>query len=208
MKPIVLLIHGFNVFNPEKSIGKLRTFFETRGCPTIIVNYGHTGLMETRFKNPKIAKKIAVITRAIKKSDPNRRIVLVGHSNGGAIIHIATNAYGAIADEVVYINPALEKHLSPGDNVKKCQVWYSPSDKPVKWARRLSKIIPKRWFNARPWGEMGAVGYVGDDLRITNFNKEDDFLLSSKTHSDVFDWELMPYFGDLIVEKTLSLFNH
>ena len=204
MKPIVLLIHGFNVFNPEKSVGKLRTFFEVRGCPTVMINYGHTGLIETRFKNPKIAKKIATITAAIKKADPFRPIILVGHSNGCAIIHIATNDFRAIADNVVYINPALEKHLSPGKYVKKCHVWHSPSDKPVKWARRLSKIIPKRWFNARPWGEMGAVGYVGQDERMLNYNKEYSFLLSSKTHSDVFDWELMPYFGELIVEETLS----
>lgn len=204
MKPIVLLIHGFNVFNPEKSVGKLRTFFEVRGCPTVMINYGHTGLIETRFKNPKIAKKIAAITAAIKKANPDRPIILVGHSNGCAIIHIATNDFGAIADNVVYINPALEKHLSPGNHVKKCHVWHSPSDKPVKWARRLSKIIPKKWFNARPWGEMGAVGYVGQDERMLNYNKEYSFLLSSKTHSDVFDWELMPYFGELIVEETLS----
>ena len=204
MQPIVLLIHGYNVFNPEKTVGKLRTFFETRGCPTIMIDYGHTGLIETRFKNPKIAKKIAGIINAIKQSEPNRRIILVGHSNGCAIIHIATNDFKAAADEVVYINPALEKHLSPGNNVKHCSVWHSPSDKPVKWARRLSKIIPKKWFNARPWGEMGAVGYMGQDERVTNFNKEDDFLLSSNAHSDVFDWELMPFFGDLIVEITLT----
>ena len=172
--PLVLLVHGYNVFNPETSVGKLRTFFEVRGCPTVIIDYGHTGLRETRRKNPKVAGELAAIVAASKLAEP-----------------------------AVYINPALEKHLAPGPNVARCHVWHSPSDSPVKWGRRLSKIIPRKWFNARPWGEMGAVGYAGEDPRVTNFNKEKGYVLSSKEHSDVFKWELMPYFGGLIVSAAL-----
>ncbi|MCK4871082.1 MAG: alpha/beta hydrolase [Gammaproteobacteria bacterium] len=203
-KPLVLLVHGFNVYNPEKSVGKLRTFFEVRGCPTVIINYGHTGLIETRRKNPKIAKKIAAVVSAAKKVHPNREVIVVGHSNGCAIMHLATTKYAAAIDTSVYINPALEKHLAPGAAVKRCHVWHSPSDKPVKWGKRLSRIIPKRWFNARPWGEMGAVGYIGTDKRMFNFNKQADFLLVSREHSDMFKWSLLPYFGELIANEALD----
>jgi len=204
MKPLILLVHGFNVFNPEISIGKLRTFFEVQGCPTIMVDYGHTGLIETRLKNPKIATRLAEIARASKALHPGREIIAVGHSNGCAILHLATNKYEARIDTVVYINPALERHLVPGRSVGKCHVWHSPSDAPVKWGRRLSKIIPTRWFNARPWGAMGATGYEGDDPRMVNFNKQDDYLLSSKSHSDVFKWGLISYFGQIIADKALE----
>lgn len=202
--PLILLVHGYNVFDPEETVGQLRTFFETQGCPTIIVDYGHTGLIETRRKNPKIAKRLAYLVEASKTAQPNRPVIVVGHSNGCAIIHLATTAHNAAIDTVVYINPALGKRLAPGPQVSRCQVWHSPSDKPVKWAKRLSRIIPRRWFNARPWGEMGAVGYLGDDKRVQNFDKQNDFLLSSKEHSDVFHWRLLPYFGDLIAKTALN----
>jgi len=204
MKPLVLLVHGYNVTDPEQTVGQLRTFFEVQGCPTIIVDYGHTGLLATRRQNPKIAKRLAYLAKASKTANPERPIVVVGHSNGCAIIHIAATSHGAELDTVVYINPALEKHLAPGPRVKRCHVWHSPSDSPVKWAKRLSKVIPKRWFDARPWGEMGAVGYVGDDGRVQNFDKENNFLLSSKEHSDVFHWRLLPYFGELIAVRAVE----
>ena len=201
MKPIVLLVHGFNVFNPEESVGRLRTFFEAEGCRVIMVDYGHTGIIETRLKNPKIAKRIVDITSNIPADTP---VIVVGHSNGCAIIHMASQFPSARIDLIVYINPALASELSPGIRTGACHVWHSPSDKPVKWAKRLSRLIPTRWFNARPWGEMGATGYTGYDKSVTNFNKETDFQVSSKTHSDVFQWDLLPVFGHLIVENILN----
>ncbi len=204
MKPLVLLVHGFNVFNPEKSVGKLRTFFESQGCPTIMVDYGHTGLIETRLKNPKIAKRLAKLAKSAKAIDSDRRVIAVGHSNGCAILHLATNEHQAPIDKLVYINPALKKNLTPGIDVYQCDVWHSPSDKAVKWSRVLAKIIPRKWFNARPWGKMGAVGYVGDDRRMNNFDKENDYVLSSKAHSDVFKWSLIGYFGQIIADKALE----
>lgn len=195
-RPIVFLIHGFNVWNPEKSVGKMRTFFEAVGFHCIVVNYGHTGLMETKLKNPKIAKQIAAMTASL---DPKVPVYAVGHSNGCAILHMATNEYSARINKLIYINPALKVDSAPGIHVEDLHVWHSPSDKPVKWAKKLHKVPLLRHFNPKPWGAMGAYGYQGKDTRVLNFNKQRDFKISSNAHSDVFEWTKLPYFAPLMV---------
>lgn len=118
-------------------------------------------------------------------------IVAVGHSNGCAIIHRATTLYDASISRCIYINPALKKDLAPALQVDRFDVWHSPDDKPVKW----SKWLPKS--EARPWGEMGAVGYTGSDKRGFNHNKQDDFPVVSREHSDMFDVDKLAYFGPI-----------
>ena len=203
MKPLVLLVHGYNVHDPEETVGKLRTFFETRGCETIIVNYGHVGLLlrETKRKNPKVAKQVAATVNNSKLLDASREVIVVGHSNGCAIINMACRDFGAKIDKVVYVNPALKTDLSPGCE---CHVWHSPSDSPVKWARRMHKIPFIRQLTPTRWGRMGSTGYRGSDVLVTNYNKEHDYIVSSKEHSDVFNWHLIAYFGPLIVNAVLS----
>ena len=204
MKPLILLVHGINTTLSIETVGKLRTFFECRGCPVVAVNYSYTGVMAARSKNPKVAKDLAKIIRKTKAAEPGRPVIVIGHSNGCAIIHIASTNFRAEIDTAIYINPALKKDLAIGSRVNECHIWHSPSDSPVKWSKRLSKIIPSSWFDARPWGEMGATGYIGNDERMINFNKEDDFMISSCKHSDVFEWQMMPYFGCLIADIALD----
>jgi len=209
MKYIALLIHGINVHNPAYSVGKLQTFFEANGVPCIMVDYIHTGWLGARKKNPKLALKVATITRAIKKNN-GVKIVVVSHSNGCAIAHLATKQFGAHIDYLVYINPALKRTLAPGDIVERCDVYHSPSDLPVKASKllsRLTKFISKKWFDARPWGEMGAFGYKGDDPRMCNYDKENDSPVVSSGHSDLFDFDKVPFFGAVITKRIFHYFE-
>lgn len=156
-----------------------------------MVSYGHFGLLDSRFKNDKVAKRVA---KACANANRNGyKMIVVGHSNGCAIAHRAATRYDAQIEHAIYINPALEKSLVPGPQVRRVDVWHSPSDKPVRW----SKWLPAA--NARPWGEMGAVGYKGGDVRIRNFNKEDDYAAVSSGHSDMFLVEQLAYFGPVVV---------
>ena len=102
---------------------------------------------------------------------------------------------GAPFTQLVFINPALNtkgKKTRIGSTVQRVHVWHSPSDKAVRVAR---------WIPFHPWGRMGAVGYKGKDPRYVNFDKENDFDLSSSTHGDVFDNEKLEFFGPRIVGK-------
>jgi len=207
MKYIVLLVHGINVWRPGRTIGKLDSFFEANGIPCVIVYYTFTGILGSRWKNPKIAKRIAEITKNIKK-ESGTKIIAVGHSNGCAILHLATKDHAAHIDYLVYLNPALKRTFAPGVCVKHCDVYHSPHDLPVKMSKWFSKVVNKiseKWFNARPWGEMGAKGYKGTDKRMCNFNKEKDFLVHSETHSDMFRYDKIAFYGPKIVGRILRI---
>jgi len=192
---MVIFLHGYNVWDGGiQTVGKLRSFFVTYpNTVYVMMNYGHFTLIETRFKNDGVAKRLSKAVTHAKEG--GFRVIVVGHSNAGSIIHRASNKYPCPIDKAVLINPALRAKLAPGECIKSVDVWHSPSDKAVKFA----KWIPFR----RAWGEMGSVGYQGDDPRITNYNKEKDFPVSSDEHSDVFTAEKITYFGPLIAEIAL-----
>ena len=194
---IVILIHGFNVWDGGRAtVGRLAPFFNARGIPHFAVNYGHFGLLETRLKNIRVAKRVALACRAAA----NQKVIVVGHSNGCAIAHLAASEFGAKIDKAVYINPALKKDMPLPDSVPELDVWYSPSDRPVRLARWL---LPSRM---RPWGEMGATGYQGvEDSRITNFNKQENYRVQSSEHSDVFTLSKLPFFGSLIARAASDI---
>ena len=193
---IAILIHGFNVWDGGRAtVGRLAPFFNARGIPHFAVNYGHFGLLETRLKNIRVAKRVALACRAAAE----QKVIVVGHSNGCAIAHLAASEFDAKIDKAVYINPALEKTMRLPPTVAALDVWHSPSDRPV----RLSKwLLPSRM---RPWGEMGATGYQGvEDSRITNFNKQENYRVQSSEHSDVFTLSKLPYFGPVIADSAIS----
>ena len=196
MKVLTIFIHGFNISDKGiGTVGKLRSFFAPYG-PYVMLSYGWFGLLGTRYKNDKIAKRLNETVVNAKKGGYS--VIVVGHSNGCAIIHRASHLYDTPIDKVVYINPALIRYNTPKKGVLAVDVWYSPSDGPVKWAKWLPKS------DSRPWGEMGARGYKGNDIRVISFNKEDEFAVSSKEHSDIFEAEKLSYFGPLIAETAIK----
>ena len=194
VKPIVHLVHGFNVSDGGKgSVGKLKDFFLAEGYFTNMVDYGWIGLGGVSYKNPSVSKKLMMVV--------NDGDIGVGHSNGCAILHDAA-CRGAKFKTLVFINPALDVDLTVPLGVERIHVWHSPSDVPVRAWHKLEQTLPfiQKWLD-HPWGEMGAKGYMGDDPRYINFNKETDFERSSDGHSDMFDWDKICYFGREIVKK-------
>jgi pimeloyl-ACP methyl ester carboxylesterase len=192
MKPQVLLIHGFNVSDKGVgSVGELRGYLASEGFPYHILKYGLFRLWKTRTQNDNVAEQVAAFVKNAKAP-----VILIGHSNGCTISHLAVKYYGAEPLHCVFINPALAVDTKL-EGPCSYDVWHSPSDRPVKWARFLPD---SKW---RPWGAMGAYGANLTDYNekadIVNYNKETNFEHSSKEHSDVFKTPLLSYFGPLIV---------
>lgn len=192
---VALLVHGFASKGGKGSTDLLRPFFEAAGYEVAELDYNWTGLIGVRTCNKKLAKSWAGWCRIV--ASKVTEIVGVGHSNGCAILR-ASAWLGAPFTQLVFINPALNtkgKKTRIGPLVKRVHVWYSPSDKAVRIAR---------WLPKHPWGRMGAIGYKGDDPRYINYNKQDDFRVSSRSHRDVFDAEKLAFFGPRIVEKVTN----
>lgn len=189
----VWLVHGFNVTDGGAgSIGKLAPFFEAAGFEVKTFRYGWFALLmilpaTARLVNRRLARLLADIIRA---GD-----IIAGHSNGGCIAKIATDL-GAPAGQLVLINAALDADVTFAPQIGHIHIWHSPSDKPVAIAR----ILPRH-----PWGDMGAIGYRGPyDPRVTSYNKENGFPVSSREHSDVFKPHILSFFGPQIVRSVLN----
>ncbi len=192
-----MLVHGINARHGGRAtVGKLRPFLSQLGAPYIVLNYGRVHMLGARLNNRGIATRLAESLRTALAA--GQRPLVVGHSNGCAIIHLALAQLACREQvEATYINPALRKDAVMAPSLKRLVVWHSPSDKPVRW----SKWLPTS--NARPWGEMGATGYTGNDRRVVNCNKENMHPASS-SHSDVFSLELLPFYGPLIADDVVG----
>jgi pimeloyl-ACP methyl ester carboxylesterase len=187
-RPVVWLVHGFNVTDGGAgSVGKLAPYFEAAGFDVKRFRYGWKGLLGVRLSNHTFAQLLADVV--------NPGDIIVGHSNGGCIAKLAADL-GAPAAQLVLINPALDADTRFAPQLGRIHIWHSPSDKPVAWAR---------WLPWHAWGDMGAIGYRGPyDARVSSYNKENGFPVSSRAHSDVFSRDCVRYYGPLIVKKTIE----
>lgn len=180
----IWLVHGFNVRDGGQStILKIGPFVEDQEMHWKKFDYGWMFLLGVAIGSRLLAR---VMSGIVEHGD-----LAIGHSNGCALLHRAAWR-GAPFRAMAYINPVLDRDIELAPQIEHCDVWHSPSDAPVKWAR----FIP---FS--PWGDMGAKGYTGTDKRYRNFNKQADFTLSSKTHSDVFREGMMHCFAPRIIKR-------
>ena len=195
---MVIFLHGYNVMDGgTQTVGKLRSFFVAHpNTCYVMMTYGHFNLIETFLKNDAVAKRLSEAVQ--NATSIGYRVIVVGHSNAGSIIYRTSREYPCDIFKAVLINPALKNSHVLGKCVKSIDVWHSPSDKAVK----ASTWIPS--FFRKNWGDMGSVGYKGPDERVTSFNKQDDYPVSSREHSDVFTAEKITYFGPLIAETSLN----
>lgn len=186
-RPTAHLVHGFNVADKGAgTVGKLAPYFAEAGFDVRVHGYPWTFLLTLRARNKAVAKDLA---RHIKPGD-----VLVGHSNGCAIIDLCLREYRAFGDYgLIYINPALPREHPVPKWAAWLRVYSAESDKPVKWASRLRRFSPISWVCPHPWGAMGRHGYLGDDPRATNVYM--DSAIAKLGHSGVFEEPWLTYFG-------------
>lgn len=200
MKPIVFLLHGFNIFDGGKStMGKLVPFLETDGFETHEMTYGYFGLLSTRFLNDNVARDLAARVLRSQLLWPNRSIVVMGHSNGCTIIHLAAKLYGMEVEKAVFLMPALVHTTARSPKIAQRLVFHSMGDWPTRWSRWL----PSAEF--RPWGSMGHSGFFGSDHGTENYDVEALWngreVIDYSTrfgHSTMFEDTFIEYFADFI----------
>ena len=184
MKPRVILIHGFNVRDGGAgTVLTLRPYFEAAGYRVKEYRYGFTWFFGVRM----MARRFARILYDLCDDGD----VIVAHSHGCLLAMIAAEM-DAQFRHMVFINPALDRNTPLPAGIPRLDVWYSPSDGPVRLAR---------WLPWHRWGDMGATGYRGTwDKRVHSHDMEHGFPVSVNSHSGVFAEPALSYFGPRIVE--------
>jgi len=152
--PTVHLVHGFNISDGGASTtDKLIPYFEERGYTVVEHDSKWSSgilrdLMNVRYGNRKRAEAVAEM---IQPDD-----LLVGHSNGCAIINIACWLLAKVNPEhrvrCMWLNPALDADSPISPIVSNFLVLHTHTDRVVQ----ISKLL-----RHHRWGDMGRVGYKG-----------------------------------------------
>lgn len=151
----VYLFHGILNDNGKNSTDKLRPYLERAGFHVIEADYGEVAPTNTRVTNKALARIIAGMAEVDSYA--------IGHSNGCALIHLATHQ-GAHFKKVVYINPALKPDLVPSKLVEQVYIYHSRDDHAVDFARIAIGEVG---------GIMGRIGYYSAteiDSRVENID--------------------------------------
>ena len=207
---VAILVHGFNVTAPAWTVGKFRKPFEALGCLVEEFNYGYWPYpWQLTKRNPKFAKQLAERCRYWKSQ--NYRVVVVGHSNGAAIVRLACTIHSARMDRVLAVQPALRQESSVCDQVDRVLVVHNDGDRTVVLGRllgRITKLVRMDSWRFRPWGKMGRYGYVGTRQNHINIDTDSDIYpeeVRARGHSTLFKENLasywLPYLADLVVNK-------
>lgn len=145
------LIHGIHATRPGGNTSRLKPYFEAAGFAVVVHSYGWLPALLARFRNAAIAETIA---GRIEDGD-----ICVGHSNGATIIQIIQERHRTLAGAVL-VNPALDRDAHLG-HCGWVDVYYNGCDCVVGLARLLV---------ADRWGDLGRVGYQGNDPRFRNID--------------------------------------
>lgn len=194
----VVLIHGAEYRKKSRSkMCRLAPAFRAAGFRTVIPTYGFLpalllGLIP--WLDDRIAESLSGF---IEPED-----ILVGHSNGATLSYLISKRIAVKG--TVLINAALESDKLP--NARFVHVYFNAGDIVTK----LSAIIP-----FHPWGNMGGVGYQGDDPRVKNFDQGNTpGLPKLDGHSDVFNvgkcLKWARYMAECVLQDVLALLgeNH
>jgi len=174
MGAIVVIVHGFNVDDPERTVGGMATDLRHRVHEVHKFRYGHAGFLDVRVANPNLAHALLSQIRSIQRLAPGRDIIPIGHSNGCAIIHKAAELQQEfLFNRCIYISPAIDRKAELPDLISRCDVMHNEGDNTVWWSK---------WLPFHPWGDMGQKGYRGIDVRYNNHDCSD--VISG--HSDWF----------------------
>ena len=147
-------IHGIHTSEGKKSTpATLVPLLEQAGHACYPHDYGYVFAITARFINQGIAKKYAPL---IADGD-----IIIAHSNGCDIVRRMLKK-GIKPEGIILLQPALDKDTEFPAGDYWIKVFHNDDDKIVWW----SKWLPFR----HPYGEMGKVGYVGNDPRVSNFD--------------------------------------
>lgn len=182
------MIHGINVGNPEKSIGRLRPCFLEAGFKNVITeDYGFLPFGLAWARNNGIAEKMLP---RIGEGD-----IIVAHSNGAVITKLLLEK-GAKLSGVVLLDPALDRDTAMPAGVDWVHVYHAPGD---MW------VWIAKWIPNHPWGDQGMVGFTGSDPRYTNFSSGKK-IPSLFVHSDFWDSDEATRWCSFVAKNTMDAF--
>lgn len=160
---IWMLVHGYNDPSAgEKNIDKCEPYLIEAGdtVDTDEADYGFFNFWAVRFFKRSVVLRIA---KAVNNYPSEEEIVIMCYSNGANYVRKALPHFRRRV-KIVFCSAAVNRKAKFHTNMYAGWNFHIKNDIPL-W---LASFIP--WDS---WGRMGAVGYKGDDTRISNENYSD-----------------------------------
>jgi hypothetical protein len=193
-KPRVVLVHGIHTREGASNVGRLAPYFERAGFEVKVFEYGWLGVLQARFRNPGIARRLAALVR--------RDDHLVCHSNGATVAWLAMRRHGMTCQRVSLVAPALDDDKLM-QNAAHTDVYFNGCDD-VLWLARLF------WHHA--WGSMGRDGCSNPLRRIFDTVNIDvahhPELPQICGHLDYFAEHILPRFAPWLVNRHVEYHDH
>jgi pimeloyl-ACP methyl ester carboxylesterase len=154
---MIHLIHGIHTEGASPVQG-LIPYLNAAGFQVKYPDYGYILGLETRVVNPIVVNSLDCY---MQDGD-----ILIGHSNGCAIIYELLNRQAAVYGGAILINAALNQRITLPPGCPWIDVYFNPGDT-VTEAAKIGALLG---VDDLIWGEMGHGGYIGTDPKINNIN--------------------------------------
>ena len=200
--PTIHILHGIHRSDPLHGPGNWAKYFTDAGFPVRIWDYGHVYALTARFLvNPYVVDRVV---SEIKYGD-----ILVGHSNGCAIIADVADKTAIMIGGVMLLNPALNVERRIPCDVPWVHVYCNKGDMAVTAGKRWRQFNPVSWFIRHPYGEQGKYGPNFTDQRYQVFHGETppNGLTVVDGHSHINDPKTLETWGPFGVQKVLDSIN-
>lgn len=162
-------------------------------------DYGYILAAETRRINPIV---VGLLAPYVETGD-----ILIGHSNGCAIIYdmlFALSEKQIIPSGFIFINGALKQRITVPAGIGWGLVLYNEDDTITS----VAEIAAFFHTAPRTWGEMGHGGYIGVDARIENVDEKKSIGMPAVSgHSAFFTAANLPVWGDWLGKYIVRKLN-
>lgn len=147
----IFIVHGIHTNDDAKWMFRFAEAFSRAGLDPQVWTYGYAYALTTRWENGGRAQALRDL---ILPGD-----IVLGHSNGGALIWLAAQL-GAPIGGAVLLNPALDSDKALAEHVPWVNLYPNRHDIAVKFAKIFCK---------HPWGAQGRDGLSVYDPRYRTF---------------------------------------
>lgn len=197
-------LHGFNdTSSGNTTTDKLVDYFIAAGANPRLCkefDYGYLGLIGVRLWTDSIAERLA-------EEIGQEPAVVVCHSHGNVIAHLAASKYGANIVYHIAINPALNVKTQFAKQIHQIDTYYTPGDRVVtlgKWWRYnpYSLLMKRHW-----WGEAGRKGFKVKDKRHYGIDMSKPpraDMPAANSHSGFFKGRNIRFWGPWLAERSIE----
>lgn len=198
---LAIIVHGLFTSHTDSSpLEKLTPLLEDLGFEVYHYRYGFTDIVKA-LENAKVAEGLASL---IHSNLPRySKILVIGHSNGCSISHIALEMVGFTkVVDAVFLSPSVRAAARIPNSVASLEVFYNPFDVILRLMKPLSLL--RNFLSRRNWGLMGVVGYSGTDRRVTNHKITPLTLFPYSHHNPTLTTDLHFTYLSLILQRKYS----